>query len=51
MASRQTAGAAAEALAHQRQRDEGSDPVGMSRSTKPRQVRAATTVVGRYRPA
>jgi hypothetical protein len=28
-------GAAAATLAHQRQRGEGSDPVGVSRSTKP----------------
>jgi hypothetical protein len=44
-----TTGAAAAALAHQRQRGEGSDPVGVSSSTKPRAARAMTTVAGRYR--
>jgi hypothetical protein len=51
MASRQATGAAAVAQAHQRQRREGSDPVGVSSRTKLRQVRAATTVAGRYRAA
>jgi len=37
MASRQATGAAAVAQAHQRQRREGSDPVGVSSRTKPMQ--------------
>jgi hypothetical protein len=41
-ATRYTTGAAAAALAHQRQRGDGSDPVGVNSSTKPRQAMPAT---------
>jgi hypothetical protein len=47
-ASRKTTGAAAATLAHQRQRDEGSEPVGLSSSTKPRQAMPATVKAGLY---
>jgi hypothetical protein len=36
-------GAAPATLAHHRQRGEGSDPVGVSSSTKPRQAMPPTT--------
>ena len=48
-ASRKTTGAAAATHAHQRQRGEGSDPVGVSSRTKPTQANAVTTVAGMYR--
>jgi hypothetical protein len=41
--------AATVTLAHQRQRGEGSDPVGVSSSTKLIAVCAKTTVAGQYR--
>jgi hypothetical protein len=39
-------GAAAVTLAHQRQRGEGSDPVGVSNSMKARQAMPATVTAG-----
>ncbi len=45
-ASRKPAGAAAASLAHQRQRGEGSDPVGVSSRTKPTQASPTNRVPG-----
>ncbi len=47
--SSRATGVATMALAHQRQRGEGSVPVGVSSRTKPMQANAATTVAGMYR--
>jgi hypothetical protein len=45
-ASRLTSGAAAASLAHQRQRGEGSAPVGVSSVTKPMHASAAVAKAG-----
>jgi hypothetical protein len=45
-ATRNSTGAAAASLAHQRQRGEGSDPLGVSSSTKPTQANPMNTVAG-----
>ena len=48
LATSQTAGATAMAAAHQRQRGDGNDPVGMSSTTKARQVRATSVAASAY---
>ena len=48
MANRLTTGAAAVVLAHQRQRAEGSDPVGVSSRTKPSKAWAVTMMAGKH---
>jgi len=48
IAATNTTGAAAATLAHQRQRGEGSDPVGVNSNTKPTQAAPIARVAGLY---